>query len=109
MSTVVSDWAECCAHCGWLEPNNMAELDQDESCTIVPIIVHKVGCGVAHHPEAHELFMSLWNSRTHMEMNEVLLRRIDENTREVMQKFVDRHLTEESYFIAKSDFTINPE
>ncbi len=109
MAEVVSDWAFCCAHCGWLEPDNLADIEKQECGEIMAVITHQGECTVKDNPDAHELFMSLWNARTHMEMNDVLLRRIDENTRESMQKYVNENLNEKSYFITKSDFVVNPE
>lgn len=109
MAEVVSDWAFCCAHCGWLEPDNLTDIEKQECGEVMAVFTHKDECKVKNVPGAHELFMSLWNARIHMEMNDVLLRRIDATTREPMQNYVNENLNEESYFIIKSDFVVNPE
>lgn len=95
----VSDWATCCAHCGWLEPSNMQEIENDESCTIGAIYVHGAECRAHENGTEHDMFMALWNARIHMEMNDVLLRRAEESLNSAMIPYIKNQLTEDSFFV----------
>lgn len=99
MSVVVSDWAKCCAHCGWIEPSNMDDIEGDESCTAGGVYVHKADCRAMHNGVEHELFMALWNARIHMKMNDVLLRRADESITDAMRLYINNQLDETSFFV----------
>lgn len=95
----VTDWATCCAHCGFIEPSNMADIEADESCTTGAVYVHKKECRAMECGVEHRLFMSLWNSRTHMVMNDMLLNRINEEINKGLKPFIDARLTKDSHFI----------
>jgi len=100
MSHVVSDLAHCCAHCGWIEPSNMDDIESDQSCTIGAVYTHKSDCR-AHENDGveHKMFMSLWNARIHMEMNGVLLRRAEESINEAMTCYIKNQLNDDSFFV----------
>ena len=99
MSITVSDWAKCCAHCGWIEPSNMEEIEADESCAIGGAYVHNEDCRAHQNGFEHELFMALWNARIHMEMNDVLLRRANESITVAMTYYIKNQLDETSFFV----------
>lgn len=99
MSIEISDWAECCAHCGSIEPSNMDDIANDESCTIGAVYVHKDDCRAMHNGVEHNLFMALWNARIHMQMNDVLLRRANENITDAMKLYIKNQLAESSFFV----------
>ena len=110
MSITVSDWATCCAHCGWLEPSNMSDIESDienniendESFTIAAAVyVHRDDCRANHNGVEHEMFMALWNARIHMEMNDVLLRRANENLTDAMKLYINNQLDESSFFVKR--------
>lgn len=102
MSITVSEWATCCAHCGWIEPSNMADIENDESCTIGAVYVHKDDCRAHENGVEHEMFMALWNARTHMEMNDVLLRRANESLTEAMTPYIKNQLDDSSFFVNRN-------
>lgn len=99
MSITVSEWSKCCAHCGWLEPSNIEDIEQDESCTIGGVFIHKEDCRAHENGVEHEMFMALWNARTHMKLNDVLLRRANESLTEAMELFIKNQLDESSFFV----------
>ncbi len=98
----VSEWAFCCAHCGHIEPSNMAEMEADESCTIGAVYVHNDDCRARECGVEHDMFMALWNARTHMEMNGVLLSRANESLCDAMTPYINRRLTDSSFFVIKN-------
>lgn len=102
MTIVVSDLAECCAHCGWVEPSNMEDIENDESCTIGAIYIHKEDCRAHENGVEHGMFMALWNARIHMEMNDVLLRRANESLVEAMTPYIRNQLDSSSFFITRN-------
>lgn len=109
MSITVSDWAYCCAHCGWIEPSNISDIESDDSCTIGAVYVHKDDCRAHHNGVEHEMFMALWNARIHMEMNDVLLKRANENLTDAMKLYINNQLDESSFFVnrERDKFWIN--
>lgn len=98
-SIAVSDWAECCAHCGWLEPTNMQEIENDESCTVRAVYEHLPNCEPVLNKVEHGMFMALWNARTHMKMNDVLLRRAEASLTDAMKPYISDMLDESSFFV----------
>ena len=101
MSTV-SDWATCCAHCGHIEPSNLVEIEADKSCTVGAVYVHKDDCKAHECGVEHDMFMALWNARTHMELNDVLLRRADESLCDAMTPYINHRLTDSSFFVVNN-------
>ena len=99
--TTVSNLAFCCAHCGFLEPANIEEIENDESCTVGCVYVHKDDCRAQENGVEHDLFMALWNARIHMELNDVLLRRANENLINAMRPYIENQLSDESFFVKK--------
>lgn len=95
----VSDWATCCANCGWLEPSNMSDIEKDLSCTIGAVYVHNKDCRAHENGIEHDLFMALWNARIHMDMNDVLLRRANESLTGAMIPYIKNQLNETSFFV----------
>ena len=98
--TTVSDLSYCCAHCGWLEPDNIKDIEEDDS--IGCVYVHKDDCIAHENGIEHDLFMALWNARTHMESNDVLLRRANENLIDAMRPYIKNQLSDESFFVRKN-------
>lgn len=98
MSITVSDWAKCCAQCGWIEPLNIEEIEGDETCTIAGVYAHREDCRAHQNGVEHELFMALWNARIHMEVNDVLSRRANESLTEAMTCYIKNQLGETSFF-----------
>ena len=99
MSITVSDWAVCCAHCGWIEPSNIKDIENDESSSIDGVYVHSEDCRAHENGVEHDMFMALWNARIHMEMNDVLLRRANENLTDAMKLYINNQLDESSFFV----------
>lgn len=99
MSITVSDHAKFCAHCGWLEPLNLEEIENDENCTVGGAYVHKEDCRAMECGHEHGLFIALWNARIHMQMNDVLLRRANESIVDAMRPYIKSRLNEDSYFV----------
>ena len=97
--TTVSDWAVCCAHCGFIEPSNLEDIESDETCMTGGVYVHKDDCCAHECGLEHDLFMGLWNARIHMQMNDVLLRRMSEELAQKMKPFIEKRLNDDSYFI----------
>lgn len=97
--TTVSDWSVCCAHCGFIEPSNLEDIEADETCQTSGVYVHKESCRAHECGLEHDLFMGLWNARIHMQMNDVLLRRINEELAQKMKPFIEKRLNDDSYFI----------
>ena len=100
--TTVSDLAFCCAHCGFLEPDNIKEVEADESCTIGCVYVHKDDCRAHENGVEHDLFMALWNARIHMELNDVLLKRANESLINAMRPYIENQLSDDSFFVRKN-------
>ena len=98
-SITVSDWAKCCAHCGWLEPDNIRDLENDESCTLNATYSHRPECKAVLNVVEHRMFIALWNARIHMEMNDVLLRRAEESLTEAMIPYILSRLDGSSFFV----------
>lgn len=109
MSVTVSDWAFCCAHCGWIESSNMKEIESDESCTIGAFYTHNSDCRARENVVDHKMFMALWNARIHMDINDVLLRRAEESLNDAMIPYIKNQLSSDSFFVNKepSKFWMN--
>jgi len=100
--TTVSNLASCCAHCGWLEPENIKDIENDESCTTGCVYVHRDDCRAHENGVEHDLFMALWDARIHMEQNDVLLRRANEELTDAMRPYINNQLSDESFFVEKN-------
>lgn len=95
---VVSDWAEYCAHCGHIEPENLEESIASDG-VIGLVYQHKYNCTAYTDKIAHDMFVALWNAETHMKDNDVWLRRAAENIERAMKPFEEKWLSEDSHYV----------
>ena len=90
MNVTVSHNAFYCAHCGHIEPLHSGYYDNS-------IYVHKDDCSATVNFIAHDMFLSLANSMTHMRMNDALTDRVAENIATSMLPFANEYLKDNSH------------
>lgn len=91
----VSNESFYCAHCGHIEPTNLNDVIEGNANSFV--YAHKESCGAINDSIAHDMFVALANSMTHMRMNDALTSRIEDHITNSMAAFADFYLTTDSH------------
>jgi hypothetical protein len=95
----ISEFAKCCAHCGWIEPSNIDEILNDFTSSVGGVYVHNEECiAMENDGVEHDLFMALWNARTHIKINDFLLPRAKDSLERAMTAYIKNQLNSESWF-----------
>lgn len=98
MNITVSQNATYCAHCGHIEPSKAEQFTNDKLIEVGALVfIHLDNCKCMDNEMAHQMFNALANTMIHMDSNECLLRRAEENIINAMMPFSEMYLNDNSF------------